>query len=124
MPLEESFRLQSVGQFKAPRDVAGIAQRGAERLRIGRRRSLRRYRPAAHSKRLVGGEMIVLAPARDRGPGDRRILAAVDLKREFKLWVWQMTDGRRMRKLLRTCMTCRKGIQRSERTRQSDHAKR
>jgi hypothetical protein len=40
--------------------------------------------------------MIVFAPARDPGPGDRRILAAADLKREFKLWVWQVTDGRRM----------------------------
>ena len=37
--------------------------------------------------------MIVLAPARDLGPGDRRILAAVDLKRQFKLWIWQVTDG-------------------------------
>ena len=68
--------------------------------------------------------MIVLAPARDLGPGDRRILAAVNLKREFKLWIWQVTDGRRMRRLLRTRMTCRKGIHRSQRTRQSDHAKR
>ena len=37
--------------------------------------------------------MIVLAPARDLGPGDRRILAAVNLKREFKLRIWQVTDG-------------------------------
>ena len=37
--------------------------------------------------------MIVLAPARDIGPGDRRILAAGDLKRQFKLWIWQVTDG-------------------------------
>src|SRR5262245_32822610 len=112
MLFEESFCLQAVRQFQASRDVAGLAQRGAERLRIGRRRSLRRYRPAAHSKCLVGGEMIVLAPARDLGPGDRRVLAARNLKREFKLWIWQVTDGRRMRRLLRTPMTCRKGIHR------------
>src|SRR5205085_12112577 len=85
MLLEESFCLRLFGQFQAFRDLAGIAQRGAERLRIGRRRSLRRYRPTADAKRLVGGEMIVLVPARDLGPGHRRILAAVDLKRELKL---------------------------------------
>ena len=90
MLLEESFCLRAVGQFEAFGDLAGIAQRGAERLRIGRRRSLRRYRPAADAKRLVGGEMIVLAPAGDLGPGDRRILAAVDLKRQFELWIWQV----------------------------------
>ena len=123
MLLEESFRLQAIRQFQASRDVAGIAQRSAERLRIGRRHSLRRYRPAAHSKRVVGGEMIVLVPARDLGPGDRRILAAGNLKREFKRWIRQMTDGRRMRGLLRTRITCRKGIHRGQRTRQSDHAK-
>ena len=35
--------------------------------------------------------MIVLAPAGDIGPGDRRILAAADLKRQFKLGIWQVT---------------------------------
>jgi predicted lipid-binding transport protein (Tim44 family) len=70
MRLEKSFRPRFVGQFEAFGDLAGIAQRSAEGLDVGRRRLLRRYRPATYAKSLVGGEMIVLAFAN----GDRRAL--------------------------------------------------
>ena len=56
--------------------------------------------------------MIVLAPARDIGPGHRRILAAADLKRQFKMRIWQGTDGAAAAEtLMRTRVTRRKRIQ-------------
>ena len=55
---------------------------------------LRRDRLAAGAKRLVSREMIVLAPAGDIGPGDRRILAAGDLQRQFKRRDKADADGR------------------------------
>ena len=70
--------------------------------------------------------MIVLAPAGDIGPGDRRILAAGDLKRQFKIGIWQVTDGwRRTRLFLRDANDARQtassgAIDNAD----SDHAKR
>src|ERR1700710_1269485 len=96
MLLEESFCLQAVGQFLTSRYAAGIAQRGTQRLGLRRRFGLRCYRLAAVAKGLVGSEMIVLAPARDVGPGDRHILRAGDLKRQFQLRIWKGSRGFRL----------------------------
>ena len=81
-------------------------------------------RPAARRETPCRRQMIVLGPAGNIGPGQRRVLAAVDLKRSFEPGYGRWRTGRRMRRLLRTCMTCRNGIHRSERARQSDHAER
>src|SRR5713226_4665185 len=54
---------------------------------------LRRDRLATGAKRLVSPEMIVLAPARDIGPGDRSILTAGNLKRPGQTRIWQMPRG-------------------------------
>src|SRR5258707_15189519 len=51
---------------------------------------LRRDRLAARAKRIVGREMVVFAPARDIGPGDRSILTAADLERQGKTRIWEM----------------------------------
>ena len=99
--LEERLRAGAVGQFEAFGDAAGFAQRRAQRLRLGRRRGLGGDRLAAGAKRLVGGEMIVVVPAGDIRPGQRRILAAADLQRPFEVRIWQGARGR----LTRMCVT-------------------
>ncbi len=98
--LEEGARLGAVGNLGRPRDATGIAQGRAERARIRRhrRRILRRDRLAAGAKGLEGGEMIVLAPAGNVGPGERKILAAVDRERQLELRIGKraLVDDRRL----------------------------
>ena len=69
--LEEGFCRGAVCEIEALGDAAGIAQRRAQRFRILRRACLRCDRLAAGAKRPVGGEMIVVVPACDIGPGHR-----------------------------------------------------
>jgi hypothetical protein len=51
---------------------------------------LRGYLLAAYSKRFIGLQVIVLAPALDIAPTDRGVLGAADLKRQFEFRVWEM----------------------------------
>ena len=124
--LEEGFCGGAVGEFETLGDTAGIAQRRSQRFRIGRCAGLRRDRLAADPKRLVGDQMVVIAPAGDFRPGHRRILAAIDLKRQFELRIRQWPFGRRLevRLWLRTRMTRQGVIPWSHRQRERDHAKR
>src|SRR5258708_14754145 len=121
MLFEERLRLGAVGKFEPFGDPAGIAQRDAKRLRIGWSHGLGGDRFAAHAKRMVGGKMIIVFPARDIGPGQRRVLAAADLQRPFEVRVWQGTRGWLSRM---TEMTCRKRTQWHQQQYDSDHSKR
>ena len=108
MLLEEGPGPGPVVDIESSGGPAGIAQRGTQRLRFGGRLALRRYRPAAGAKRLVGEQMIVLAPARDIGPRHRCILAAADFKRPGELRIGQVTGGWKMRtRVMRSVGTMR-----------------
>ncbi len=91
MLLEEDLGLSPVGKIESSGGPAGISQRGTQRLRFGGRLALRRYRLAACAERLVGEQMIVLAPAHNIGPRQRRILAAADFKRPGDTGIGQGT---------------------------------
>src|SRR6266403_5740947 len=97
MLLEEGSRLDAIGNVESLGRAARIAQRNAQGLVVGGQVSLRGDRPAAYAKRLVGLQVVVLAPARDIGPCDRNILAAADFKRPGEARIWNATSFREMR---------------------------
>ena len=90
MLFEKGFCRGAVGEIETLRYATGVAQRDAKGFRLGRQRVLRGDRLAAGAKRLVGGELVVIVPAGDLRPGERQILAAADLKRQFQLRIRKM----------------------------------
>lgn len=82
MPLEELPRARRVGRLLGARGEARLAQRGAERLVVGQRILLcGDDRPATGAESLKGGQRVVVRPARDLAPGERRVLAAGNFQR-------------------------------------------
>src|SRR6185437_10357790 len=72
---EEGPRPSAIGNFGRARGAARLAQRGAQRPGIRRRVALRGDRLAACAKGLVGGELVVIVPAGNIGPGEGKVLA-------------------------------------------------
>ena len=86
---EEGARPGAVGNLGRARRAARFAQCHAERPRIRRRVVLRRDRLAACAKGLVGGELVVIVPAGNVGPGQREILAAGYFGRQIEFRIGQ-----------------------------------
>jgi hypothetical protein len=97
MFFEERPRLASIGNIESFGRAAGLAQRCAQCLGIDERILLLGDGSATDAKSLVGQEVIVLIPACDIGPRDRRILAAADLNRPLEA---RIGEGTRVRKVL------------------------
>src|SRR5258708_21927744 len=127
MFLEKSLGPGAVGNVERSRLPAGSAQRRAQGSGIGGRRSFRGYRLAACTKRLIGLQMIVLAPACDVGPRDRDILAAADLERPCETGIWNEARARKIGACDTGSVGVTRGISSSERNkrqRDGDHRER
>jgi hypothetical protein len=98
MFFEEGARPGAIGNLRRPRRTAGLAQRNPQGFWRCGQRVLRGDRLAAYTKRQVGREMIVVAPAGDIGEGQGNILAAADLERKGEARIWNETGvGNRAR---------------------------